>query len=78
MVCVTLTARHGGARRMWVTEHVNRGSSDWRNILFPNDSRLSIQSDNRRIFIWWNVIDARECHFESIVVMVSADIFTDG
>lgn len=25
-----------------------------------------------------NVIDARECHFESIVVMVSADISTDG
>lgn len=33
-------------------EHVNKRRKKWRNILFSDESRFSVNSDNRRIFIW--------------------------
>ncbi|GFV96925.1 transposable element Tcb1 transposase [Trichonephila clavipes] len=52
MVCVRLTSRHRRDRREWATEHVNWRRNEWSNALFSDESRFSVQPDNRRIFIW--------------------------
>ncbi|GFS72461.1 transposable element Tcb2 transposase [Trichonephila clavipes] len=52
MVCVRLTSRHRRDRREWATEHVNWRRNEWSNVLFSDESRFSVQPDNRRIFIW--------------------------
>ncbi|GFX04881.1 transposable element Tcb2 transposase [Trichonephila clavipes] len=52
MVCVRLTSRHCHDRREWATSHVNRRRNEWSNVLFSDESRFSVHTDNRRIFIW--------------------------
>ncbi|GFX76507.1 transposable element Tcb2 transposase [Trichonephila clavipes] len=52
MVCVRLTSSHRRDRREWATEHVNWRRNEWSNVLFSDESRFSVHSDNRRIFIW--------------------------
>ncbi|GFU81120.1 transposable element Tcb2 transposase [Trichonephila clavipes] len=52
MVCVKLTLRHRRDRREWATEHVNWRRNEWSNVLFSDESRFSVHSNNRRIFIW--------------------------
>ncbi|GFT38578.1 transposable element Tcb2 transposase [Trichonephila clavipes] len=52
MVCVRLTSRHHRDRREWAAEHVNRRRNEWSNVLFSDESHLSVHPDNRRIFIW--------------------------
>ncbi|GFW83805.1 transposable element Tcb2 transposase [Trichonephila clavipes] len=52
MVCVRLTSRHRRDRREWATEHVNWMRNEWSNLLFFDESRLSVRLDNRLIFIW--------------------------
>ncbi|GFV82992.1 transposable element Tcb2 transposase [Trichonephila clavipes] len=52
MVCVRLTPRHRRDHRKWATEHVNWRRNEWSNALFSDESRFSVQPDNRRIFIW--------------------------
>ncbi|GFV15402.1 transposable element Tcb2 transposase [Trichonephila clavipes] len=52
MVCVRLTSRHRRDRREWATEHVNWRRNERSNVLFSDESRFSVHSDNRRIFIW--------------------------
>ncbi|GFW38384.1 transposable element Tcb2 transposase [Trichonephila clavipes] len=52
MVRVRLTSRHRRERREWATEHVNWRRNDWSNVPFSDESRFSVQPDNRRIFIW--------------------------
>ncbi|GFW67536.1 transposable element Tcb2 transposase [Trichonephila clavipes] len=52
MVCVRLISRHRRDRREWATEHVNLRRNEWSNVLFSDESRFSVQQDNRRIFIW--------------------------
>ncbi|GFY19180.1 transposable element Tcb2 transposase [Trichonephila clavipes] len=52
MVCVRLTSRHLRDRREWATEHVKWRRNEWSNVLFSDESRFSVYSDNRRIFIW--------------------------
>ncbi|GFS90045.1 transposable element Tcb1 transposase [Trichonephila clavipes] len=54
MVCVRLTSRHRRDRREWATEHVNWKRNEWSNVLFSEESRFSVQPDNRRISIWRN------------------------
>ncbi|GFX60093.1 transposable element Tcb2 transposase [Trichonephila clavipes] len=51
MVCARLTSRHHRDRRQWATEHVTWRRNEWSNVLFSNESRFSVHSDNRRIFI---------------------------
>ena len=55
MVCVPLTARHRVDRRLWAEEHRGWGRNEWGNVLFSDESRFSVEPDNRRVFIW------REC-----------------
>ncbi|GFX85561.1 transposable element Tcb2 transposase [Trichonephila clavipes] len=52
MVCVRLKSRHRRDRREWATEHMNWRRYEWSNVLSSDESRFSIQPDNRRIFIW--------------------------
>ncbi|GFX65399.1 transposable element Tcb1 transposase [Trichonephila clavipes] len=52
IVCVRLTSRHRRDHREWATEHVNWRRNEWSNVLFSDESRFSVQPDNRRIFIW--------------------------
>ncbi|GFX88576.1 transposable element Tcb2 transposase [Trichonephila clavipes] len=52
MLCVRLTSRHRRDCREWATEHVNWRRNEWSNVLFSDESRFSVHSDNRRIFIW--------------------------
>ncbi|GFT46579.1 transposable element Tcb2 transposase [Trichonephila clavipes] len=52
MVCVRLTSSHRRDRREWATEHVNWRRNEWSNVLFSDESRFSVHTDNRRIFIW--------------------------
>ncbi|GFV25182.1 transposable element Tcb2 transposase [Trichonephila clavipes] len=52
MVCVRLTSRNRRDHREWATEHVNWRRNEWSSVLFSNESRFSVQPDNRRIFIW--------------------------
>ncbi|GFW38360.1 transposable element Tcb2 transposase [Trichonephila clavipes] len=52
LVCVRLTLRHRRDRRERATEHVNWRRNEWSNVLFSDESRFSVQPDNRRIFIW--------------------------
>ncbi|GFU72717.1 transposable element Tcb2 transposase [Trichonephila clavipes] len=54
MVCVRLTSKHRRDRREWATEHVNWRRIEWSNVLFSDESRFSVQPDNRRIFLWRN------------------------
>ncbi|GFV61028.1 transposable element Tcb1 transposase [Trichonephila clavipes] len=51
MVFVRLTSRHRRNRREWAAEHVNWRRNEWSNDLFSDESRFSVQPDNRRIFI---------------------------
>ncbi|GFW54093.1 transposable element Tcb1 transposase [Trichonephila clavipes] len=51
MVYVRLTSRHRRDHREWATEHVNWRRNEWSNVLFSNESRFSVHSDNRHIFI---------------------------
>ncbi|GFW20595.1 transposable element Tcb2 transposase [Trichonephila clavipes] len=52
MVCVRLASRHRRDRREWAIEHVNWRRNEWSNVLFSDESRFSVQPDNRHIFIW--------------------------
>ncbi|GFW66266.1 transposable element Tcb2 transposase [Trichonephila clavipes] len=52
MVCVRLTSRHRRDRMEWAKEHVNWRRNEWSNVLFSDESRISVHLDNRRIFIW--------------------------
>jgi transposase len=52
LVCVPLTARHRTARRNWAEEHRGWGHDEWSHVLFTDESRFSLESDNRRVLIW--------------------------
>ncbi|GFV34228.1 transposable element Tcb2 transposase [Trichonephila clavipes] len=56
MVCVRLTSRHRRDRMEWATEHGNWRRNEWSNVLFSDESRLSVHPDNRRIFIWRDLV----------------------
>ena len=50
-MCFRLPAGHRRALREWVTERVHWKRIECRNIHFSDESRFSLHSDNRRIFI---------------------------
>ncbi|GFW86759.1 transposable element Tcb2 transposase [Trichonephila clavipes] len=52
IVCIRLTSRHRRDRIEWATEHVNWRRNEWSNVLFSDESRFSVNPNNRRIFIW--------------------------
>ncbi|GFV67222.1 transposable element Tcb2 transposase [Trichonephila clavipes] len=85
MVCVRLTSRHRRDRREWATEHVNWRRNEWSNVLFSDESRFSVYSDNRRISIWRNngsrnnpAFVHESVRFDSGGVLVYGGISIDG
>ncbi|GFV52090.1 transposable element Tcb1 transposase [Trichonephila clavipes] len=50
--CVPLTLAHRRRRSLWCREHRNWRDSEWRRVLFTNESRFSLSSDSHRILIW--------------------------
>ncbi|GFW00446.1 transposable element Tcb2 transposase [Trichonephila clavipes] len=52
MVCVRLTSSHRRDCREWATKRMNWRRNEWSNVLFSDESRFPVHSDNRRIFLW--------------------------
>ncbi|GFX31777.1 uncharacterized protein TNCV_171101 [Trichonephila clavipes] len=52
MVCIPLTPRHRVARRRWAAEHRDWEQHDWSQVLFTDESRFSLECDNRRVLVW--------------------------
>ncbi|GFV91263.1 transposable element Tcb1 transposase [Trichonephila clavipes] len=49
---VTLSVRSRGAGLKWYREHGNWTVSDWGNVMFTDESRFSLEPDDKRIRIW--------------------------
>ncbi|UYV69889.1 hypothetical protein LAZ67_7001107 [Cordylochernes scorpioides] len=52
MVCIPLTSAHRRARLNWCLEHHAWIHDQWANVLFSDESRFSLNTDSRRVFIW--------------------------
>ncbi|GFW61699.1 hypothetical protein TNCV_3706341 [Trichonephila clavipes] len=52
MVCIPLTPRHRAARRRWAAEHRDWEQLDLSQVLFTDESRLSLECDTRRVLVW--------------------------
>ncbi|UYV66997.1 hypothetical protein LAZ67_4003618, partial [Cordylochernes scorpioides] len=52
MVCIPLTSAHRRARLNWCLEHHAWTHDQWANVLFSDESRFSLNTDSRRVFIW--------------------------
>ncbi|UYV71819.1 FBXL16, partial [Cordylochernes scorpioides] len=52
MVCIPLTSAHRRARLNWCLEHHAWTHDQWANVLFSDESRFSLNTDFRRVFIW--------------------------
>ncbi|GFX97208.1 transposable element Tcb1 transposase [Trichonephila clavipes] len=50
--CVPLTATHCPLRFTWSREHAFCTPHQWPCVMFPEESRFSLQSDSRRTLIW--------------------------
>ncbi|GFV92049.1 transposable element Tcb1 transposase [Trichonephila clavipes] len=50
--CVSLTATHYLLRLTWSREHALWTPQQWSCVMFPDESRISLQSDSRRTLIW--------------------------
>ncbi|UYV83242.1 hypothetical protein LAZ67_23000264, partial [Cordylochernes scorpioides] len=52
MGCIPLTSAHRRARLNWCLEHHAWTHDQWANVLFSDESRFSLNTDSRRVFIW--------------------------
>ncbi|UYV73095.1 hypothetical protein LAZ67_10001806 [Cordylochernes scorpioides] len=52
MVCIPLTSAHRRARLNWGLGHHAWTHDQWANVLFSDESRFSLNTDSRRVFIW--------------------------
>ncbi|UYV80358.1 hypothetical protein LAZ67_18002655, partial [Cordylochernes scorpioides] len=52
MVCIPLTSAHRRARLNWCLELHAWTHDQWANVLFSDESRFSLNTDSRRVFIW--------------------------
>ncbi|GFY19045.1 transposable element Tcb1 transposase [Trichonephila clavipes] len=50
--CVPLTATHCRLRLSWSRDHVLWTPQHWSCVMFSDESRISLQTDPRRTFIW--------------------------
>ncbi|GFS48015.1 transposable element Tcb2 transposase [Trichonephila clavipes] len=50
--CVPLTATHCCLRSTWSREHALWTPQQWSCVMFPYESRFSLQSDSHRTLIW--------------------------
>ncbi|GFT01970.1 HTH_Tnp_Tc3_2 domain-containing protein [Trichonephila clavipes] len=51
-VCVPLSVQSRGARLKWCREHGNWTVSDWGNAMFTDESRFTLEPNDKRIKIW--------------------------
>ncbi|GFV81015.1 transposable element Tcb1 transposase [Trichonephila clavipes] len=51
-VCVPLSVQSRGARLKWYREHGNWTVSDWGNVIFTDESRFTLEPDDKHIRIW--------------------------
>ncbi|UYV64942.1 K02A2.6-like, partial [Cordylochernes scorpioides] len=52
MVCIPLTSAHRRTRLNWCLEDHAWTHDQWANVLFNDESRFSLNTDSRRVFIW--------------------------
>ncbi|GBN32974.1 hypothetical protein AVEN_153850-1 [Araneus ventricosus] len=51
-VCVPLTSTNRRVRLAWCREHRDWSMDQWATVLFTDESRFSLNTDSRRMFIW--------------------------
>ncbi|GFV72857.1 transposable element Tcb1 transposase [Trichonephila clavipes] len=51
-VCVPLSVHSRGARLKWCRENGNWTVSDWGNVMFTDESRFTLELDDKSIRIW--------------------------
>ena len=80
-----LTTRHRRARLDFARNHQLWQDGDWAPVLFTNDSRFSVSTNDRRVRVWrgqaegyanCNIVEADQ--FDGGSVMVWAGIFLNG
>ncbi|UYV63860.1 hypothetical protein LAZ67_2005843 [Cordylochernes scorpioides] len=52
IICVPLTPPQKRARKLWCRQHVAWNPDEWRRVMFTDESRFSLNSDSRRVFVW--------------------------
>ncbi|UYV63350.1 hypothetical protein LAZ67_2003812 [Cordylochernes scorpioides] len=52
IICVPLTPPQKRARKLWCRQHVAWNPYEWRRVMFTDESRLSLNSYYRRVFVW--------------------------
>ena len=84
-VCVPLSPVHIRSRLQWSQQHQHWTLDEWRNVLFTDESRFSLNCDSRRTRIWrergtrfhpTNIVENRP--FGGGGVLVWAGIMFDG
>ncbi|UYV66314.1 hypothetical protein LAZ67_4001298 [Cordylochernes scorpioides] len=52
IICVPLTPPQKGARERWRRQHVAWIPDEWSRVMFTDESRFSLNSYYRRVFVW--------------------------
>ncbi|UYV64060.1 hypothetical protein LAZ67_2006425 [Cordylochernes scorpioides] len=55
IICVPLTPPQKRARKLWCRQHVAWNPDEWKRVMFTDESRFSLNSDSRRVFVWREV-----------------------
>ncbi|UYV74236.1 hypothetical protein LAZ67_11002568 [Cordylochernes scorpioides] len=55
IICVPLTPPQKRARELWRRKHVAWNPDEWRRVMFTDESRFSLNSYYRRVFVWREV-----------------------
>ncbi|UYV76808.1 hypothetical protein LAZ67_14002078 [Cordylochernes scorpioides] len=85
IICVPLTPPQKRARKRWCRQHVAWNPDEWRRVMFTDESRFSLNSDSRRVFVWRevetrnnprNMVERDPCRSQGF--MVWAGIFLGG
>ena len=52
MICIPLISCHCAARRRWAAGHRDWKKHYWSQVLFTDESRISLESDTRSVLVW--------------------------
>ncbi|UYV75324.1 hypothetical protein LAZ67_12003495, partial [Cordylochernes scorpioides] len=55
IICVPLTPPQKRARELWRRQHVAWNPDEWSHVMFTDESRFSLNSYYRRVFVWREV-----------------------
>ncbi|UYV74897.1 Transposase, partial [Cordylochernes scorpioides] len=64
IICVPLTPPQKRARKLWCRQHVAWNPDEWRRVMFTDESRFSLNSDSRRVFVWREPRRKIRAHYE--------------